>query len=59
MTFKWAKNIAFDHILVGYAYILSLTSVLLEIETIPGGVGSGGVGSGVGKHVVKMLSQFN
>ena len=50
--------------LLGFDYITSFTPVVLGLETIPGRVGWGrlgsvGVGWGVGKHVVIMLSQFN
>ena len=43
-------------ILVGHAYLLIFRPVALQIRTIPGGLGWGGLGSGVGKHVVIMLA---
>ena len=40
--FKLAQNISVKHILVKYTYLQYLRPVVLQIRTIPGGVGWGG-----------------
>ena len=51
---KWAQNCLNNQIVIEDAYSQSFRPLELQIRTIPGGVGWG-----VGKHWVIMLSQFN
>ena len=51
---KWAQNCLNNQIVIEDTYSQSFRSLELQIRTIPGGVGWG-----VGKHWVIMLSQFN
>ena len=51
---KWAQNCLNNPIVIKDAYSQSFRPLELQIRTIPGGVGWG-----VGKHWVIMLSQFN
>ena len=51
---KWAQNCLNNPIVIEDAYSQSFRPLELQIRTIPVGVGWG-----VGKHWVIMLSQFN
>ena len=51
---KWAQNCLNNQIVIEDTYSQSFRPLELQIRTIPGGVGWG-----VGKHWVIMLSQFN
>ena len=56
---KWAQNCLNNQIVIEDTYSQSFRPLELQIRTIPGGLGWVGVGWGVGKHWVIMLSQFN